>query len=788
MTNGAMMQLELVLPMMVFDQRVLYPGGSRLLHLADARWKQLIDDALETPGKTLAYGYFLPKPDPNTGGKLLCSTFLECKIIKKTEEDGEYQVRIYGIRRLRFNKYKTTDRSYWVGVMEPVAEKPAVGDAIFGEKIKMLGEMMRQEFAASDPPNKGDLAALKFAMESPGRLADFVVQHCGDDDSDYNSELCHLGDLDIASRVERAHKFLARYIARSKALDKVKPDINARVQSGLQNNQRRFVLREQKLAIAAELAELERAKKPAEPEEPMEDKINRLTEAAPEAYKTAMREWKRLKQMGPTHEADVSRNYLDWILGLPWGVMTKENEDIPAARRILDADHYGLAKVKKRILEYLAVRKIAKDKMGPILCYIGPPGVGKTSLALSLAKATGRKLVRISLGGVNDEAAIRGHRRTYVGALPGKIIQGMKKAGTSNPIFVLDEIDKLTATNRGDPASALLEVLDPEQNSAFSDHYLEIPFNLSKVMFICTANNIETIPPTLLDRLEVITLPGYTLQEKQRIAQGFLWRKQLAEHGLEPDSVRISDGLLALVAEDYTREAGVRNLEREIANIIRAIAVKKVRDEPYNAEITADNIREYLGPKRFEPELADEENSVGVVNGLGLSPTGGSVLKIEAVLMPGKGETKITGHIADESSMQESVKIAYSFAKSHAAMLGISREFDKLDLHVNFPSLAIPKDGPSAGLAICTALVSRLTNRPVRKDVAMTGEITLRGLALPIGGLKEKMLAAHRAGCKVVLFPERNRKDLVDIPDEIKNDLELVPVKHINDVLSRVLV
>jgi ATP-dependent Lon protease len=489
-------------------------------------------------------------------------------------------------------------------------------------------------------------------------------------------------------------------------------------------------------------------------------------------------------------EASIQRTYLEWLCDLPWSKNTADKHDLEAARGILEADHYGLDKVKKRIIEYLAVRKLAPNKKGPILCLVGPPGVGKTSLGRSISTSLGRSFHRMSLGGVRDEAEIRGHRRTYIGALPGRVLQAMKRVGTKNPVILLDEIDKLGHDYRGDPASALLEVLDPEQNNAFSDHYLEVPFDLSEVIFICTANTLETIPPALLDRMEVIEIAGYTLAEKHQIAMRHLLPKQIAEHGLLPQHVKVTDGAVIELIERYSREAGVRNLERELASVIRGVAMK-VADWPAegpNPEIVVDkgDVAEYLGPPKFFRDLAEHVQMPGVATGLSVTSVGGDILFIEASAMPGKGKLNMTGKLGD--IMKESAQAAMSWVRAHTEELGISSSFfDSIDVHLHVPQGAISKDGPSAGIALVSAVVSMLTGRKVRSDVAMTGEVTLRGAVLPIGGVKSKVLAAHRAGIKTVILPERNRKDLVEVPEEIRKELEFVFVSRIPAVLDVVL-
>jgi len=591
-----------------------------------------------------------------------------------------------------------------------------------------------------------------------------------------------LNQLDVRQRLNSVLALLQR---QSEVIS-AKERIDKQVQNEFARRQREAVLRQQVKAIQEELGE-------TDSEKDLEQFAERITKAgmSVEAEKIAKKQLERLRIIPDgSPEASIQRTYLEWLCDLPWSKRTADKHDLEAARAILEADHYGLEKVKKRIIEYLAVRKLAPNKKGPILCLVGPPGVGKTSLGRSISTSLGRNFHRMSLGGVRDEAEIRGHRRTYIGALPGRVLQAMKRVGTKNPVILLDEIDKLGHDYRGDPASALLEVLDPEQNNAFSDHYLEVPFDLSEVIFICTANTLETIPPALLDRMEVIEIAGYTLTEKTQIAIRHLLPKQVMEHGLEPVHIKVMDPAVVEVIERYTREAGVRNLERELASIIRGVAMK-VADVPATEakpEIAVDrtDVAEYLGPPKFFRDLAEHVQMPGVATGLSVTSVGGDILFIEASAMPGKGKLSLTGKLGD--IMKESAQAAMSWVRAHTEELGISASFfDNIDVHLHVPQGAIAKDGPSAGIALASAVVSMLTGRKVRSDVAMTGEVTLRGAVLPVGGIKSKVLAAHRAGIKTVVLPERNRKDLVEVPDEIRKELEFIFVSRISAVLEVVL-
>jgi ATP-dependent Lon protease len=610
----------------------------------------------------------------------------------------------------------------------------------------------------------------------PAKLADLVAGHLGIEVAQ-KQEL--LETLSVSERLEKVYGLMQGEMS----VLSVEKKIKTRVKSQMERTQREYYLNEQMKAIQKELGDGEDGQNEvAELEAKIAD-----TKLSKEAREKVDAELKKLKNMSPmSAEATVVRNYLDWILAVPWGVKSRTKKDLAAAQNILDADHFGLEKVKERIVEYLAVQQRSKKLKGPIMCLVGPPGVGKTSLGKSVARATGREFIRISLGGVRDESEIRGHRRTYIGSMPGKIIQALKKAKTTNPLILLDEIDKMGQDFRGDPASAMLEVLDPEQNSTFVDHYLEVEYDLSNVMFLTTANSYN-MPGPLLDRMEVISLSGYTEDEKREIARQHLLPKVLENHGLKEKECAIGDDALTEMIRRYTREAGVRNLERELAKICRKAVTKIVKKEVTSVEVNAANLDDYLGVPRHRYGLAETEDQVGVVTGLAWTSVGGELLSIEALNLPGKGRMKTTGKLGDV--MKESIDAASSYVRSISPQIGVKpTKFDKIDIHVHVPDGATPKDGPSAGLAMVTSIVSVLTGIPVRRDIAMTGEVSLRGNAMPIGGLKEKLLAALRGGIKTVLIPEENAKDLPEIPDNVKEGLEIIVVKHVSEVLEHALV
>ena len=587
-----------------------------------------------------------------------------------------------------------------------------------------------------------------------------------------------LEEMDVRRRLES----LCGILARETELAGVEKQVQARIKKQIEKNQKDYYLREQIKAIQTELGDTE-----ATDTDDLRERMEK-TPLNEEARQKCEKELERLARMAPgTPEVGVSRTYIEWILDLPWGQTTADNLDLKRARKVLAQDHYGLDKVKERIVEYLAVLRMKQDMKGPILCFVGPPGVGKTSIVRAIAKAVGRKFVQMSLGGVRDEAEIRGHRRTYIGAIPGRIIAGIKQAGTMNPVFLFDEIDKMSHDMRGDPASALLEVLDAEQNENFRDHYMELPFDLSKVMFITTANSVDTIPGPLLDRMEIIEVPSYTEEEKLQIAKRHLLPKQIEAHGLQPKTVKISDKVMRELIEGYTREAGVRTLERTVAKVVRKAAVTMLDTDVTEVTVTSAKLKEYLGAVRFMREMPEKEPRIGVVNGLAYTTVGGELLEVECAIMPGKGSLQLTGQLGDV--MKESAEAAFTWVRAHSAEMGLKDDFYKdKDIHIHVPEGAVPKDGPSAGVTMTTALTSVLTGIPVRQDVAMTGEITLRGRVLPIGGLKEKTLAAYRAGIKTLLIPKENVKDLEDIPPHVLSQFRVVAAEKIDDVLTTALV
>ena len=668
---------------------------------------------------------------------------------------------------------------YWIADVQPVND-------VEGEDPNTLQALMRttqslfEEYARVSMRISPDTLRSVGEVDQPDQLADVIAANVL---TRLEDRQAILEEVSVAARLET----LCGILARETELADIEKQVQGRLKKQIDKNQKDYYLREQIRAIQEELGE----SLTAESDE-LREKLRKLP-LSEEAREKTDRELDRLSRMAPgTPEVTVSQTYLEWICDLPWGQYTTDNLDLKRARRILDEDHYGMKQVKERVIEYLAVRRMQQlnsenaSLRGPILCFVGPPGVGKTSIVKGIARAVGRKFVQMSLGGVRDEAEIRGHRRTYIGAIPGRIISGIKQAGTMNPVFLFDEIDKMSNDFRGDPASAMLEVLDGEQNAAFRDHYLDIPFDLSQVMFITTANSMDTIPGPLRDRMEIIEVPSYTEEEKLQIAKRHLLSKQVAEHGLQKGSVRMGDAALRLVIEGYTREAGVRTLSRTLARVVRKAAVEMLDTDAQQITVTREKVTEYLGAVRFLRDMPEKKPCVGVVNGLAYTAVGGETLAVECAVMPGSGGLKLTGQLGDV--MKESAQAALSWIRAHAAEYALDPDFHKnLDIHIHVPEGAVPKDGPSAGVTMATALLSALTERPVRQDVAMTGEITLRGRVLPIGGVKEKLLAAYRAGIRTILLPKENEKDLEDIPEHVLKTFTVLFAENITDVLQAAL-
>ncbi len=688
-------------------------------------------------------------------------------------QDGTVRAIVQGQSRLRVLGFVQTS-PYILARIEELADESPTGVEV--QALMRTVQAQIEQYVANGAPVPPEAAVAARNITEPGLLADMVA-YSPDMTTEQRQEL--LETVDVIARLKLVSNFLARQIE----ILELKGKIQSEVKSEMDKTQREYILREQLKAIQRELGE----------EDPQQAEINELREKVeaagmPDEIKArAIKEIDRMSRIpSASPEVGVIRTYVDWLVGLPWNVSTDDRLDIREAAKILEEDHYGLEKIKERILEYLAVRTLADTIRSPILAFVGPPGVGKTSLGKSIARAMGRKFVRMSLGGIHDEAEIRGHRRTYIGALPGRIIQNIKTAGTNNPVFMLDEVDKIGMDFRGDPSSALLEVLDPEQNNTFQDNYLEVPFDLSKVLFIATGNLLDPIPPALRDRMEIIQLPGYTQQEKIEIGKRFLIPKQMANHGLKEKHVQITDEAMTELVQAYTHEAGVRNLERELANIMRKVARRVAEGRKRKTIVDVRRLDEFLGPPRFEYGELESEDQTGAATGLVVTEVGGDVVAVEVTKMEGKEDFILTGQLGEV--MRESARAALSWIRAHASELGIPREtFEKNTLHIHVPAGAIPKDGPSAGITMATAMVSAFTGIPVRKDVAMTGEITLRGRVLPIGGLKSKILAAHLSGAQIVILPKKNEKDLRDIPEEIRKQIKLVLVESMDQVLEAAL-
>ncbi len=768
--EGGERQSLLTLPILPLRHAVLFPQVVIPLAVGRERSINLIRDAANAEARiAIVTQREADTDDPNEAD--LYRVGVSARIVKvvKIAHDN-YSVIIQGQERIRLRSVTRTD-PYLTGEFEEVSdefERDVEIDALFmnlkstaKQVVKYIPEMPREA------------AQMIEQVSDPVQLADFVAANM-DITTEEKQQI--LGKTDVKERIKLVVTFLTRQLEVAKVSDKIQTQIKEEIDK----NQREYYLRQQYKAIKEQLGEIDGDGNELED---LESRINAKS-MPDDVAKVVKKQFNRLQQMQPaSSEYGVTRTYVETLLDLPWSEATDDNLEIAHARAILDEDHYGLDKVKERLVEFLAVRKLRADMKGPILCLVGPPGVGKTSLGRSVAKALGRKFVRISLGGVHDEAEIRGHRRTYVGALPGRIVQALRKAGTVNPVVMLDEIDKVGRDFRGDPQSALLEVLDPEQNNSFSDHYVEIPIDLSKVLFIANANQMDTISAPLRDRMEMIDIPGYTPNDKRNIVRQFLLPKQLENHGIEARNITLTPAAVEKVIDSYTREAGVRSLERRIADICRKVAVT-VADGTHTAdslEIDAPQVPNYLGPERFEQDSVERVNDPGIATGLAWTPVGGDILFIEALRTEGKGELRLTGQLGDV--MKESALAALSYLKMRASSFGLPPGFLKdKDIHIHFPAGAVPKDGPSAGITIFTTLLSLFSGVQVRHDVAMTGEITLRGNVLPVGGIKEKVLAAQRAGIKRVILPERNRKDLVDVPEEVRQSLDIVFVKQVSEI------
>jgi ATP-dependent Lon protease len=756
-----------IMPLLPIKDHVLFPNMIIPILVKNEKYLPMIEEA---SNKDKVIVIAMVGEEEKTEEVIFHRVGTAASVAKISKAEGGTVVVVQGLSRMAMTEIVTGDPYYTVKAHK-ISDVVKQGKRM--EALRTNIANLFKELVALSPYLPDEILNVIRHIADPASLADIISSYLNIDGSKRQQIL---DALDVEQRFEKLTVFLNEELE----VSRMGRQIQSQVQKGIDKTQREYYLREQLKAIQKELGVGEEGF--SEIHE-LKEKMGKkgLPEAA---HKVASREIDKLAKMNPSSsEYTVTTNYLDWLLGLPWSESTKDRLDIKRAEKVLNKHHYNMEKVKKRILEYLAVRKLNPGHKGPILCFVGPPGTGKTSLGRSIAQALGRTFVRISLGGVRDEAEIRGHRRTYVGALPGRIINGLRKAGSGNPVFMLDEIDKVGNDFRGDPASALLEVLDPEQNSSFSDHYLEVEFDLSNVMFITTANQLDTIPGPLLDRMEVLELPGYTEEEKLQIARRFLVPRQIKEHGLNPKQVAVRRSAITGIIRGYTREAGVRSLEREIAGLCRGVARKVAEGEEHRFVISAEKIREYLGLPRFSSDIEERTSVPGVATGMAWTPTGGDVLFVEATMMPGQKSLVLTGQLGDV--MKESAQAALSYVRAKAKNLGISEDFFKdRDLHIHVPAGAIPKDGPSAGVTILTALTSLLTCRPIRPDVAMTGEVTLRGSVLPVGGIQEKVLAASRSGIKHVILPERNRNDLEDIPEKIRDKLSFHLVKKMEEVLE----
>lgn len=762
------------LPLLPLRNGVFFPGGVISLNVGRQKSIALIKAA--DPTETMLAIITQKDPEieePQEDDLYRVGTLARILKIQKTGRNT-YSLMVQGVQRISLERI-ISDEPYWMAEVTPIIEESDKDDLQVHALDQTLRKVAREVMKLTPELPRGAEKMLSDIKE-PGQLADMIASTL---DISLEEKMKVLSTFGLKDRLETTLEMLSRI----KEVLSVRKEIENHLRDDVAKSQRETILRQQLKAIQKELGEDDYKSSDIET---LEKKLEEA-DLPEEAQEMADRELNRLRAMNPAQaEYMVAKTYLEWLGNLPWTKATDDTLDLDHVTEILNEDHYGLTKIKERIVEYLAVRKLNPEKKGPILCFSGPPGVGKTSLGRSIARALGREFVRMSLGGVRDEAEIRGHRRTYVGALPGRVIQGMRKAGTINPVFLLDEVDKLGVSYRGDPSSALLEVLDPEQNSTFSDHYLEISYDLSNVFFIATANQLDPIQPALRDRMEIIELSGYTWQEKLHIATDHLLTKQVKDHGLQEDHVELKDEALKAIIESYTREAGVRQLEREIRTVCRKIAVDVAKGDESTHVVTDDNIHEFLGQPKFFPEASERTKLPGVSTGLAWTPTGGDLLFIEATRMPGAGKLNMTGKLGDV--MKESTEIVLAYIRSNAEALNVAADFNKTyDIHLHVPAGAVPKEGPSAGVAIFSAITSLLTDRRVRGDVAMTGEITLRGRVLPVGGVKEKVLAAHRAGIKKVLLPSRNRKDLDEVPEEAKNDLEFVFLENMSEILYEVL-
>ncbi len=765
--------MKTILPVLPLRDIVVFPHMIVPLFVGREKSVLALEDVMRGDKKIMLVAQRNPQDDDPGEAELFNVGTIATVLQLLKLPDGTVKVLVEGKERAKLDHFTPNDGFLQAAVL------PIVDDRGEDEDLTVQSRSVVAQFEQYVKLNKKiapEVLGTVTSTNDASRLADTVASHLALKISDKQDVLA---ETSVRKRLELVLAGMEGEIG----VMQVEKKIRSRVKRQMEKTQREYYLNEQLKAIQRELGETDEGKDEASE---LESKIAK-TKLSKEAREKATAELKKLKSMSPmSAEATVVRNYLDWILGLPWGKFSKVKKDLTAAEKVLDDDHFGLEKVKERIVEYLAVQQRANKIKGPILCLVGPPGVGKTSLGRSIAKATGRDFIRFSLGGVRDEAEIRGHRRTYIGSMPGKIIQNLKKAGSSNPLFLLDEIDKMGQDFRGDPASALLEVLDPEQNNKFNDHYLEVDYDLSNVMFVTTANSLR-LPQPLLDRMEIIQIAGYTEDEKVEIAKRHLSSKQHENHGLKKSEWSVSDDAIRDLIRYYTREAGVRNLERELAKLARKSLKLILQKKQKSVEITSANLAEFSGVRKFRYGLSEEEDQVGAVTGLAWTEVGGELLTIEAVMVPGKGNIKTTGKLGDV--MQESISAALSFVKSRAVSFGIKPTiFEKRDIHVHVPEGATPKDGPSAGIGMVTAIVSQLTGIPVRRDVAMTGEVTLRGRVLAIGGLKEKLLAALRGGLKTVLIPEDNVKDLAEMPDNVKNGLTIIPVKVVDEVLEHALI